>query len=215
MKILKKEGQCLMSHIYTVRQVNIITSEEMKKIVEDTAKVFENDKPFRQLFPKSDELKIYLKASISYSLKTNIVHVCYDANGICCGIAIWKNCLTKSKQKLLSLMKFLASIPINSLGRMFEMAKVTKAYHYSKPHYYLALIASFENGAGSALMEYAIGRYGMEDIYLENSKPEQNYHFYYKWGFETLRTIEAEGQDIMLMLRKGKTSVVRAKTTDV
>lgn len=187
---------------YTVKKVKGISDKRLTEIAEKTAVSFENDVAMNRIFPEKPMLIRFLKAQITYQLKTGIVYLCFDQAHSCTGIAMWNDFTHKSSTHFFSLVKFLTKIPLSSFRKMMNASKATTKYHYKKPHCYLEIIASFSKGAGSALMNAAIHDFGSNTLYLENSMPENNYNFYHKFGFEKIKNIKVEGHEVMLMLKK-------------
>jgi hypothetical protein len=83
-------------------------------------------------------------------------------------------------------LKLLVTISPMSVHRMLKMSGLTLEGHLKESHWRLFLLASFQNGAGSAIVGNMTVRYADQIFYLENSKPVKTAHFYHKHGFEDM-----------------------------
>lgn len=93
-------------------------------------------------------------------------------------------------------------VPWNTLKKLNEGWDAIRKNHYQGMHCYLSVIAAFEPGAGSALMEYAEKQFGDTPLHLDNSMPEHNTAFYQKFGFLETSTVDIEDHQVMLRLKK-------------
>ncbi len=201
-------------HIYKIRQIKRLSSLEFMRAVEETTHAFKGDPTFDFIFHSPKELAQLVTVNLHYYLKKGTVFGAYDERGILQGISLWnepggepitpKSVLASGLLK--NFCKFFFHIRIGSFYRMLKMSDCTQKNHPKGDHWYLYWITAFRPGAGGALLEDAIVRVQGYDVYLENSNPIKNNHFYGKYGFEPLMEIGWKGCMLQPMIRTFKES---------
>jgi hypothetical protein len=182
------------THSYQVRRVSCLTEEELVKLTNLATQAFIDDPVFCFIFKNSKELYRFLYVCIKYYLRSGLLQVAYDVEGKACGMALWNEPGGKlitvtnviSSGMLGAYLKLLVTISPMSVHRMLKMSDLTQEGHLKESHWYLFLLASFQNGAGSAIVGNMTAHYADQIFYLENSKPVKNAHFYHKHGFEDM-----------------------------
>lgn len=198
--------------LYTVRQIETLSPVQFKWAVKETTRAFVGDPTFDFIFRSSQELAQLVDINLRYYLKRGKVFGAFDENEVLQGISLWnepggevitaKSVLTSGL--LGNFCKLFFHIRLGSFYRMLKMSDCTQENHPDGEHWYLYWITAFRPGAGSALLEDAIARFHGFDIYLENSNPDKNDHFYHKHGFERLPEINWHGCVLQPMLRTNK-----------
>ena len=198
--------------LYTVRQIETLSPIQFQWVVKETTRAFAGDPTFDFIFRSPQELAQLVDINLCYYLKRGKVFGAFDENGLINGISLWnepggeaitaKSILTSGL--LSNFCKLFFRIKPGSFYRMLKMSDCTQENHPDGEHWYLYWITVFRPGAGSALLEDAITRFHGLDIYLENSNPDKNEHFYRKYGFERLKEISWHGCVLQPMLRTKK-----------
>lgn len=198
--------------LYIVRPIENLSPDQFKRTVKETTRAFAGDPTFDFIFRSPQELAQLVDINLRYYLKRGKVFGAFDENGVLQGISLWnepggeaitaKSVLTSGL--LGSFCKLFFHIKPGSFYRMLKMSDCTQDNHPDGVHWYLYWITAFRPGAGGALLEDAIARFQSFDIYLENSNPDKNDHFYRKHGFERLPEISWHSCVLQPMLRTAK-----------
>ncbi|MDD3164434.1 MAG: hypothetical protein PHS97_01090 [Oscillospiraceae bacterium] len=198
-----------IQHTYQVKQRHALTKEEFEPLLSLLSTAFADDPLFGFLFHDSMELRRFLCVCLHYYLKMGRCYTASDETGKVCGAALWNEPggrlitpynVIKSGM-LGAYLGLLLTLSPRSTYKMLKMSNLTQAHHIAERHWYLFLLASIQPGAGSALVEGMTAQLGESVVYLENSKPEKNAHFYHKLGFENLLTISWREGTVVPMAR--------------
>lgn len=190
-----------------------LSSEKTKQLSSVLSDAFEHDPVMGSIFRNKREIRKFMVFMLKYFNIFGEIHYTNDLTGV----ALWlkpgegfitvKNMFSKGMKK--DVIKFLFSVSIFSLLRLFKISDFLTEQKPMDNHYYLFAIGSITKGKGigKKLMNFAINRFGdKHKYYLENTNIVNN-TFYQKFAFNLTERAYYKGRKFFLMIRDAESNI--------
>lgn len=186
--------------------------KEIAQVAWTLTDAFNEDPLFKVVFKNQTELHHFMKFAATIFNVSGEMHYTKDFTGV----ALWlhpgvplmtvKDILLV-KGPLRESLRFIFSISLKSLINLYKLSSYLSKNHLTDNHYYLFEIgvqhASQGQGIGKQLINFAVSKFGSDNLlYLENSNVA-NLNFYQSLNFRVISEGEFKGVKIFFMTRKG------------